>query len=124
MKKVIFSVLFPLLFLTSCYTPKTRENSYPSIAQATQEFNIYVELNATGSNYQYCEAKLTLVNKTSKSFSRVYSEITIYDSNNINVDYTNYLVSIGPKETLKREKIFYKQRCWEIKDLKLTKFSY
>jgi hypothetical protein len=124
MNKIIVFITLPLFFLTSCYSSNSTRTIYPSIGQATQEFNIYVELYPTGYDYNYCKATLTLVNKTSKSFSRVYSEITIYDSNKVNVDYTNYLVSIGPNETLKREKIFYKYNCYLIKDLKLTKFTY
>ena len=46
------------------------------------------------------------------------------DFNGNNIDMTNFLNGVGGFETLKRDRTFFKYKCYEIGDIKITKISY
>jgi hypothetical protein len=70
-----------------------------------------------------CPFELTLKNQNPKSYSSVYLEFIAYDESQVNIGNTNFLVSIGANETLKR-KGYITKSCFYIDNMKLSKFTF
>ena len=124
MNKLFLILLF--IFLSSCETPTITRAVYPKVSVSNSDLHIFVELYPVRkSSYSTaCQANLTITNKTSKSFSSVYVEASIYDERGVNIDMVNFSVGVNPQETIKRDRTFYKYECYEISDVKITKTSY
>jgi hypothetical protein len=119
--KKLFLLLFCLL-LSSCSTSEYKPRVNPSALIINADLQINVEL--TYGTPKGCKVNLTILNKTSKSFSSVYVEVSIYDGVGNNIDMVNFLNGVGSFETLKRDSTFWKYECYQIKDVKITKSSY
>jgi hypothetical protein len=113
-------------FLYSCETPTITRAVYPKVSVSNSDLHIFVELYPVrkSSYTTACQANLTITNKTSKTFSSVYVEASIYDERGVNIDMVNFSVGVNPQETVKRDRIFLKYECYEISDVKITKTSY
>jgi hypothetical protein len=117
MNKIIF---FITLFLFSC-VPDNRPRSPTYFSWGNKDFSIDIEKGY--ARLEMCPLELTLKNHNSKSFSSVYIELTAYDDSEVNIGSTNFLVSIGPNETLKRNSYITKH-CIYVHNLKLSKFTF
>ena len=124
MNKVFLIVI--CFFLYSCETPTITRAVYPKVSVSNSDFHIFVELYPVRkSSYSTaCQANLTITNKTSKSFSSVYVEVTIFDERGVNIDMVNFSVGVNSRETVIRDRTFLKYQCYEISDVKITKTSY
>ena len=122
MKKIATYLLF--FFIFSCVSsnePGSRPRSTYSFGWDDKDFSIRLEKGY--STLDVCPFELTLKNKNPKSYSSVYIEFTAYDRSEVNIGYTNFLVSIGASETLKR-KGYITKSCYFINNVKLTKFTF
>lgn len=118
MKKILL-ILF--LFLISCSTPTYQTgNRSATIINA----DLQIDVKLTYGTPSGCKANLTVLNKTSKSFNSVYVEVTIFDEKGVNIDMLNFSVGVNPRETVIRDRTFYKYKCYETNDVKITKTSY
>ena len=120
--KKLYLILFCFLFLSSCSTPNYKPREGPSALIINADLQIDVKL--TYGTPSGCKVNLTVLNKTSKKFDSVYVEVSVYDFNGNNIDMTNFLNGVGGFETLKRDRTFFKYKCYEIGDIKITKISY
>ncbi len=122
----IIIITFFSLFLFSCETPTITRAVYPKVSSSNSDLHIFVELYPvrTSSTSTACKADLTITNKTSKSFSSVYVEASIYDDRGVNIDMVNFALGVNPQETVKRDRTFFKYQCYEISDVKITRSSY
>ena len=118
MKKIATYLLF--FFIFSCGS-SDRPGSPSSFSWGDKDFSIDIEKGYSTLNI--CPLKLTLQNKNPKSYSSVYIEFTAYDRSEVNIGYTNFLVSIAANETLKRESYITKS-CYFIRNIKLSKFTF
>ena len=113
-------IVFITLFLLSC-VPDNRPRSPTYFSWGDKDFSIDIEKGYT--TLDMCPLELTLKNHNPKSFSSVYIELTAYDNSEVNIGSTNFLVSIGPNETLKR-KSYISKSCYYVHNLKLSKFTF
>ena len=120
--KKLYLILLCFLFLSSCSTPNYKPREDPSALIINADLQIDVKL--TYGTPSGCKVNLTVLNKTSKKFDSVYVEVSVYDFNGNNIDMTNFLNGVGGFETLKRDRTFFKYKCYEIGDIKITKISY
>ena len=120
--KKSYLILFCFLFLSSCSTPNYKPREDPSALIINADLQIDVKL--TYGTPSGCKVNLTVLNKTSKSFSSVYIEVTIYDERGVNIDMLNFSVGVNPRETVIRDRTFYKYECYQTNDVKITKTSY
>jgi len=118
MKKALTIIISLLLF--SCAS-NTTPRSPSSFSWGDKDFSINIEKGYT--TLDMCPLELTLKNHNPKSFSSVYIELTAYDNSEVNIGSTNFLVSIGPNETLKR-KSYISKSCYYVHNLKLSKFTF
>jgi len=121
--KKIFLILF--FFLISCST-STYNSTYKTGNRSATIINadLQIDVKLTYGTPNGCKANLTVLNKTSKSFSSVYIEVTIYDERGVNIDMLNFSVGVNPRETVIRDRTFYKYECYQTNDVKITKTSY
>lgn len=118
MKRITTYLL--LFFIFSCVS-SDRPRSPSSFGWEDKDFSIDIEKGY--SSLDICPLELTLKNKNLKSYSSVYIEFTAYDRSEVNIGYTNFLVSIGANETLKR-KSYITKSCYFIHNIKLSKFTF
>ena len=118
-----YLILF--LFLISCST-STYNSTYKTGNRSATIINadLQIDVKLTYGTPSGCKVNLTVLNKTSKKFDSVYVEVSVYDFNGNNIDMTNFLNGVGGFETLKRDRTFFKYKCYEIGDIKITKISY
>jgi hypothetical protein len=122
MKKILLILL--CFFLSSCIAENESGNkrrSTYSFGWQDKDFSIGLEKGY--STLDMCPFELTLKNQNPKSYSSVYLEFIAYDESQVNIGYTNFLVSIGANETLKR-KGYITKSCFYIDNMKLSKFTF
>jgi hypothetical protein len=122
--KKLYLILFCFLFLSSCIAENQSGNkrrSTYSFGWEDKDFSIGLEKGY--STLDMCPFELTLKNLNPKSYSSVYLEFIAYDESQVNIGYTNFLVSIAANETLKRESYITKS-CYFIRNIKLSKFTF
>ena len=118
-----YLILF--LFLISCST-STYNSTYKTGNRSATIINadLQIDVKLTYGTPSGCKANLTVLNKTSKSFNSVYVEVTIFDERGVNIDMLNFSVGVNPRETVIRDRTFYKYNCYDTNDVKITKTSY
>jgi hypothetical protein len=117
-------LIFFFIFLSSCIAENESGNkrrSTYSFGWQDKDFSIVLEKGY--STLDMCPFELTLKNQNPKSYSSVYLEFIAYDESQVNIGYTNFLVSIGANETLKR-KGYITKSCFYIDNMKLSKFTF
>ena len=113
--KNILKTFILLFFLSSCayeYTPPE-----PDFKGNLEEYNYEIFLSYSEIG---CEAKLKIKNNSSKSQS-AYVELTVFDEKDVNVDMTNYMISLGTSETAERSSTFTRvDYCSEVRKLRIS----
>lgn len=113
--KNVFKTLVLLFLLNACayeYTPPE-----PDFKGNLEEYNYEIFLSYSEIG---CEAKLKIKNNSSKSQS-AYVELTAFDEKDVNVDMTNYMISLGTSETAERSSTFTRvDYCSEVRKLRIS----